>query len=227
MEFLGLVLIELLQFTNLRSKTVRPSDPNQQASIRPNLMSSAKRHSSNEGKILASLEKGGTASTLKANNAPVSGLWRKSRNSLLLLLCVGLAWLTYDNATSVTSGPLPIIAKLEPKPAIATAEVKPALPPPAAAMIREERVAAAPASVATSAPLPAAPPETMASTAPAAAVYAVNADKAKPQTRAVVPRKTTRAAPASVPDAAPPDSDVAILSAIVAQGHAAKAAAGR
>lgn len=196
--------------------------------MRPNLMSSSKRQASSDGKILASLEKGSGTNTVKSGIAPVSGVWRKSRNSLLFLLCVGLAWLTYDNATSVAKVPEPAVASTESRQAVPQitiveskkplpALVAPPEPAPAVATIKEEVVNLPPAvAAAVTAP-----------SIPAMPVRLATTDKTKPAMRPTVAKKATKPSPAAAPDATPPDSDVAILSAIVAQGHAAKAAAGR
>ncbi len=230
---------------------MRPSEQNQKASIRPNLMSSSKRGASNDGKILASLEPAGSPARARADTPPVHDLWRKGRNSLLLVLCVCLVWFTYDNATSFTFHPEPAVAVVEPKtPAQAapTAQPEPMpAPAPAAAEIREELIAMtsapvkAPALEAPIAPIapvaptartaPTAPITPVASTAPATAAPALPErvaaiDRNKPAARPAQARKMPRPPPVTGPEA-PTDSDVLILSAIVAQTHAAKAGAGR
>jgi hypothetical protein len=226
MDFPELVLIELLQFTNLRSKPVRPSDPNQQASIRPNLMSSSKRGTTNEGKILAALESGSGTARNKQDRPPVTELWRKGRNSLLLVLCVCLVWFTYDNATSFTFGPAPVAVLADPKSSesIAVAQQTAPITPPAAAVIREERIAAPAEPVRVAGP--AAPMIPAIAPFPSPERIAL-VDRAKPVVRPPPAKKSLRPAPAASAETAPPDNDVAILSAIVAQGHAAKAASGR
>jgi hypothetical protein len=226
MNFPRLVLIDLLQFTNLRSKPVRPPEQDQQASIRPNLMSSSKRGTTNEGKILAALESSGGSARIRKDRPPATELWRKGRNSMLFVLCVCLVWFTYDNATSFTYSPQPAVAIAEPKASTSSAPAQQMEPtaPPAVAVIRDELIA-----------VPGEPLKVAAPTAPMIPAIAplpspqriATVDRVKPVVRPPLAKKSLRPAPATSAEAAPPDSDVAILSAIVAQGHAAKAASGR
>ncbi len=189
-------------------------------------MSSSKRSNGNDGKILASLEPGSSASKVKANKPPIHDLWRKSRNSLLLVLGICLVWFTYDNATSEMPGQETAIALAEPaRPALAATVAAPEqAQAPATAMIREELVAI---PVTTEKTPAIAAPVTPPMARPTASERIVAMDKAKPANRPALAKKAARQTPAATPDAASTDSDVAILSAIVAQGHAAKAAAGR
>lgn len=225
---------------------MRPSDENQNGSTRPNLMSPSRRSAASEDSILASLERGPSSTRTHRG-------WLIIGGSAAAVLTLMIAWLAYGNATSVRALPpsavkrpaappadngmlnqsLPSISIPAPQSAAiidepaAEAPARPALvmlpreATPArdertavAAMPQEERVSRPAPAVKTIPVKPSAAPRQVAKTAKAAATKAGA-------------RKAKAPAPAPSPVATPEvDSDVALLSAILAHStrHAAERA---
>jgi hypothetical protein len=126
-------------------------------------------------------------------------VWQQGRGWLLFALLMALSWVTYENAAVRTNDlppPLPVLAQ-----ASAPAPVHEELVTVAPALIRNE---VAPTAKTKSAPRP------------------VVFDKLRPPVRAApgIPRKVPRPAPPAATEAVPPDSDEALLAAIVAHSNA-------
>lgn len=171
---------------------MRPSDENQNASTRPNLMSSSRRTVAPDDGILASLERGSTNSQMRRS-------WLVFGATVSLLLTAMVAWLAYNNATSVRA--LSVEVRPEPHVLAGPAAIDiPAAPPDttdapeiqqAAAIVDVPDTAAAAAVAATA---PARPPLVM---LPPEKGGAAPAPEARP-----VPREEIAQAPAPAPAAA-------------------------
>jgi hypothetical protein len=82
---------------------VRPSDENQHASTRPNLLSGARRHVGGDDNILERLERD---SARHASGNRSRAIWYAAAAALVLLLIVALAWTAYDNVSAVRVVPM-------------------------------------------------------------------------------------------------------------------------
>lgn len=205
---------------------MRPSDENQHGSTRPNLMSARRRAAGNDDKILAKLERG-TPAGVARHSAATSVAWLGAGGCAIAVLIGALIWVAYVNAT--TPRPLPL-ARSKPFPISQAA--------PEARQSAPERIeqAAAPAPVQLAAavildepvehylppPKPAAAVNKPAPrvTAPARAATlrpaSYTAQPVKPARG--VTRARSKASQVAAQASAEPvlDSDVALLSAIVA-----------
>lgn len=209
-------------------------------------MSSARRAGAAEDSILASLERGSSGST-KAHRS-----WLIIGGSVAALLTLMIAWLAYSNATSVRALPPSAVKRQVPEPLddAMRAQSLPSLsiPAPQAAAIVDEPAAPAPARPALvmlprddiakpeeQAPVAVLPaeqrpsrpaPVAKAAPAPRHVAKASKAPAAKAVAKAVSAKKPKAPAAASKSSAPEVDSDVALISAILAHStrHAAERA---
>jgi len=199
-------------------------------------MSSTRRPGATEDSILASLERGSPSST-RAHRS-----WLIIGGSVAALLTLMIAWLAYSNATSVRSLPASAVKRQVPAPLDdgMRGQAVPSfnIPAPQSAAIVDEPAVATPAKPALVmlprddigrqdemvpvAALPAEPP--VARLAPVAKANKPTANKTTP--RAAVVKKTKAPAKPLQSSAPEVDSDVALISAILAHStrHAAERA---
>lgn len=200
---------------------MRPSDENQHGSTRPNLMSARRRAAGNDDKILAKLERG-TPAGVARHSAATSVAWLGAGGCAIAVLIGALVWVAYVNAT--TPRPLPLV-RSKPFPiSQAAPEARQAAPERA-----EQAAAPAPVQLAAALILDEAvehylppPKPAAAATKPAPRATALRQAGYTPQpvkpARSSSTRGRSKASQVAAPASAEPvlDSDVALLSAIVA-----------
>lgn len=194
---------------------MRPSDENQRGSTRPKLKSS-KRSAKADGNILASLEHIPAGKAMQPTEAGPPLPWLLAGGGVVLVLIASIAWLAHVNATTVR--PLPKAdSQGHAAPLIVDRQPTPRMP---AAIIDEPAERAMMLAQASMAPL-----VMMPAAAPAqhvvreAAVKLVAAPRPGPARAATAKKPRVQRAPAPAPEAV--DSDIALISAIVAHasGH--------
>ncbi|MES2150765.1 MAG: hypothetical protein V4508_13355 [Pseudomonadota bacterium] len=193
-------------------------------------MSSSRGASASDDNILEQLERGATGGM-----APRTRIaWLMASGSLILILIATLAWLAWQNAHTVRVLPLAEKPAAPPRPdsfQIARAET----PAPGTAAVIRDQPAERTVTRAAPTPLPplvmlpratpAVPTAAKAQPAPARPVAPIARPAPPPRTvHATATAKKARPAPAERPEAPAVDSDVALISALVASRHSAERA---